>query len=193
MHFLIGLGNPGPRYQGTRHNLGFLALEALARAWDATPFREEPSLHMLLSEASVSGKRVFLGKPTVFMNDSGVAIAALLRYYHALPESLLVLHDDLDIAPGTLRFARDSRAAGHNGVQNIFDVFATQKISRLRLGIGRPTEILGACEPSHDFVLGRFTEAERSTHEALFEHAEAEARAWLALQAQEEGEAKNRP
>jgi PTH1 family peptidyl-tRNA hydrolase len=96
------------------------------------------------------------------MNESGRAVRTILDFYKAGPDVLTVIHDDLDIAPGTIKATASSRAAGHNGVADIIDMLGTQDFKRLRIGIGRPAEVLGACEPSHDYVLGKFTSEEQT-------------------------------
>lgn len=166
---IVGLGNPGPEYATTRHNIGFLALDRLREVFGAPEFRPEAKFSALLSSVVVDGRKVILAKPTTYMNESGRAVRAILDYYKLNPAALIVIHDDLDIAPGTLRTTDSSRAAGHNGVQDIIDSLGTQDFFRLRLGIGRPVEVEGVCIPSHDYVLGRFSEEESAGHAALFD------------------------
>lgn len=166
---VIGLGNPGSKYHETRHNIGFAALDCLRDDLGAPEFRPETKLSAELSSVVVNGHKVILAKPLVYMNESGRTVRALLDYYRLDLESLIIIHDDLDIAPGTLRTTNSSRAAGHNGVQNIIDSVGTQDFFRIRLGIGRPTKVTGTCMPSHDYVLGRFSEEEFAKHATLFE------------------------
>lgn len=169
---IIGLGNPGSQYDRTRHNIGFLALDRLREKFDAPSFRPETKFSADISETVLSGHKIILAKPTTYMNESGRAIRAILDYYKLDPAALIVIHDDLDIAPGTLRTTDSSRAAGHNGVQNIIETIGTQDFFRIRLGIGRPAEVEGVCMPSHDYVLGRFSAEEFAKLEALFEETE---------------------
>ncbi|TXH07357.1 MAG: aminoacyl-tRNA hydrolase [Candidatus Moraniibacteriota bacterium] len=176
---IVGLGNPGPEYALTRHNIGFLALDRLREEFGAPEFRPEAKFFADLSSTIVNGNKVILAKPTTYMNESGRAVRAILDYYKLDPKSLAVIHDDLDIAPGTLRATDSSRAAGHNGVQDIIDVLGTQDFFRLRLGIGRPVDVEGACMSSHDYVLGRFSEAESNGQAALFDALVAAVRARL--------------
>ena len=166
---IVGLGNPGPEYVSTRHNIGFLALDRLREVFDAPAFRPEAKFFAELSSAVVNGNKVILAKPATYMNESGRAVRATLDYYKLEPASLIIIHDDLDIAPGTLRTTDSSRAAGHNGVQDIIDCLDTQDFFRIRLGIGRPVEVEGVCMPSHDYVLGRFSSEERAGHVTLFD------------------------
>lgn len=161
---IVGLGNPGPEYISTRHNIGFLALDHLRAVFGAPEFRPEAKFSAELSSAIIDGHKVILAKPTTYMNESGRAVRAILDYYKLDVSALIVIHDDLDIAPGTFRITDSSRAAGHNGIQNIMDVLGTQDFFRIRLGIGRPVEIEGICMPSHDYVLGRFSSEESAGH-----------------------------
>lgn len=166
---IVGLGNPGPEYISTRHNIGFLALDRLREVFGASEFRPEPKFSAELSSAIIDGQKIILAKPTTYMNESGRAVRAILDYYKLEVSALIVIHDDLDLAPGTLRTTDSSRAAGHNGVQDIIDVLGTQDFFRIRIGIGRPVEVEGVCMPSHDYVLGRFSAEESAGHATLFD------------------------
>lgn len=166
---IIGLGNPGPDYARTRHNIGFLALDRIREELAAPEFRPDTKFSAEISSAIVGEEKVILAKPLTFMNESGRAVRALLDYYKLEPSALTVIHDDLDLAPGTLKTTDSSRSAGHNGVQDIIDVLGTQDFTRVRLGIGRPAEVEGVCMPSHDYVLGRFSETETAGLTALLD------------------------
>ncbi|NCQ16203.1 aminoacyl-tRNA hydrolase [Candidatus Falkowbacteria bacterium] len=148
MPIIAGLGNPGQQHETTRHNVGFMALDALA---------EEFGLKWANSKkfkAAVAKNADFiLLKPQTFMNDSGQAIAAALAYYKLQPENLTVIHDDLDIPLGKYKFSVASRSAGHKGVQSIIDRLNTKNFKRLRIGIKTPTlEKI----PADKFVLQKF-------------------------------------
>ena len=160
MQLIIGLGNPGKQYAHTRHNAGFLALDFLRESFNFESFHQESRFQAELSIGTLSGKKLILVKPSTFMNRSGTAVRALLDFYKLTPADILVIHDDLDISPGILKSTASSRAAGHNGVQNIIDTLGTQDFLRIRLGIGRPTETEGVCRPAHDYVLDTFTPPE---------------------------------
>ncbi len=157
---IVGLGNPGPGYFHTRHNLGFLILDSLQEYFGAPKFQPDQKFLADTTDTLLNGEKVILAKPMTFMNQSGRSVRALLDYYKLTPASLIVIHDDLDIAPGTLRTTDSSRAAGHNGVQNIIDTLGTQDFFRIRIGIGRPVKGEGVCIPSRDYVLGRFSTEE---------------------------------
>lgn len=167
MQLIIGLGNPGKKYQRTRHNAGFLFLDWLAEKLDSS-FHDEKKFDSEVAEANLNGKKLLLVKPGTFMNNSGKAIAGLLQYYKISPADILVIHDDLDVPAGKYKVTTSSRSAGNNGVQNIIDTLKTQEFGRIRLGIGRPTETLGICQPSHDYVLSDFQKEEREKLTSLF-------------------------
>lgn len=179
MRLIIGLGNPGKEYANTRHNAGFLCVDFLQQAFGFEPFAPDKKMSAETASGMIDGEKVFLVKPSTFMNDSGTAVSALLNFYKLSPSDIAVIHDDLDIAPGTYKTAVSSRAAGHNGVQDIIDTLGTQDFFRIRLGIGRPTEVMGACMPSHDFVLQSFSPAELAALTALFPKIKEEILLWL--------------
>ncbi len=166
---IVGLGNPGPEYISTRHNIGFLALDRLREVFDAPAFQSDAKFFADLSSVVTGGEKIIFAKPTTYMNESGRSVRAILDYYKLDTNALIVIHDDLDITPGTLRTTDSSRAAGHNGVQDIIDCLGTQDFFRIRLGIGRPVEVEDVCMPSHDYVLGRFSVEETAGHPALFD------------------------
>lgn len=135
---LVGLGNPGPEYAITPHNLGFTALDAIAATLHATPFKHERRFTADAAVARFGGDRIILAKPQTMMNRSGIAVHTLTAYYKIPASSVWIVHDDLDLPIGAVRHSFDSRAAGHRGVQSIIDELGTQAFHRLRIGIGRP-------------------------------------------------------
>jgi len=147
---IVGLGNPGARYEGTRHNAGFWFVEALARQAQA-PWRQEARFHGEVARAPVAGRDCWLLRPLTYMNRSGQAVAALARYYRIPPEAVLVAHDELDLPPGTARLKRGGGHAGHNGLRSIQQELGGAGFLRLRLGIGHP----GSKELVTPYVLGR--------------------------------------
>ncbi len=169
MKLIIGLGNPGEKYTNTRHNAGFLFLDFLQEALEMESFHEEKKFQAALSSGSLAEQKILLVKPLTFMNDSGSAVAALLRFYKLTPQDILVVHDELDLPLGTFKKTSDSRAAGHNGVQNIIDMLGTQEFPRLRIGISRPIpEENGVCISVHDYVLQKFPPEEEQPIRNLF-------------------------
>lgn len=165
MRIIVGLGNPGEKYTSTRHNAGFLFVDVIAKQFQAH-FKTEKNFKGDIATLNTSQGKVLLVKPSTFMNNAGEAVSLILNYYKLEPDSLVIVHDDIDLAANSYKITPSSRAAGHNGVQNIIDVLGTQDFTRVRLGVGRPTETLGACMPSHDYVLAHFSkeEIENLTH-----------------------------
>ena len=133
----VGLGNPGPEYQGTRHNAGFWWIDALAQDLKValTPSR---AYHGLVGRTSIDSRSLWLLKPQTFMNLSGRSVAALARFYKTAPHEILVAHDELDITPGQVKLKRGGGHAGHNGLRDIHDQLGSDDYWRLRLGIGHP-------------------------------------------------------
>jgi PTH1 family peptidyl-tRNA hydrolase len=162
MNIIIGLGNPGEQYQITRHNAGFMAVDALAKKLDLK-WKNNKKFKADIAK----GDDVILVKPLTFMNESGSSVAAVLNYYIKNPldkggwgDFLTVIHDDLDIELGKYKISVDSRSAGHNGVQSIIDRLKTKNFKRLRIGIKTPTlEKI----PAEKFVLQKFKPEELKT------------------------------
>jgi PTH1 family peptidyl-tRNA hydrolase len=155
MWLIAGLGNPGPDYQNTRHNLGFMALDALAVRWKI-PFRETGK-HLLLGRGRRRGKGIVLVKPLAYMNRSGEVIAPLAERENREDLRVLVIVDDLDLPLGTIRFRPRGGTAGHRGMESIVEHLGHEDFARIRLGIGRPGEEDMA---ESDYVLMPFMEAE---------------------------------
>ncbi|HOE70500.1 MAG TPA: aminoacyl-tRNA hydrolase [Brevefilum sp.] len=147
---IVGLGNPGPDYRHNRHNVGFMAIDALARALDIPIQRVE--LRALVGKGLLDGQRVILAKPQTFMNKSGQAVASLARFYKIPVDQILVVHDDLDLPFGNLRLRPEGGTGGHKGMDSIMNRLGTREFPRLRVGIGRPP---GRMDPA-DFVLHDF-------------------------------------
>lgn len=162
MLILAGLGNPGSGYGGNRHNIGFMAIDALAREHAIGPFRSR--FQGSAAEGLIGGTRVLLLKPATFMNESGRATGEALRFYKLGLESLTVLHDELDLAPATLRVKRGGGNAGHNGLRSI-TALCGNDYRRVRLGIGHP----GVKALVHAYVLSDFAKTERAWVTALCE------------------------
>lgn len=142
---IVGLGNPGPEYEATRHNAGFWWTDAAARALGVT-LTAERGFHGLAGRANVQGRSVWLLKPQTFMNLSGKSVAALARFYKIGPQELLVVHDELDLPPGEARLKQGGGHGGHNGLRDIHAQLGDGSYWRLRLGIGHPghkAEVVG--------------------------------------------------
>src|SRR3954454_8369073 len=148
---VVGLGNPGRQYEHTRHNLGWLVVEELARRRGAS-WRSKFSGS--LAETRLDGLRVALLKPETYMNDSGRSVAAARSFFKVEPESLLVVHDDVDLEAGRLQARAGGGLAGHNGLRSLAQHLGSQDFSRLRVGVGRPAR--GDRRPVADWVLSPF-------------------------------------
>lgn len=162
---IVGLGNPGPPYERTRHNIGFRVADALASRLGARfkPKRGTPSL---VAEARDGDRRLVLAKPTTYMNESGAAVGALVRSTKATLAQVLVVHDDLDLPLGTIRVKRGGSDAGHNGLTSVSGAVG-RDYSRVRCGIGRPP---GSKDP-RDYVLEPFSRREEEEVAVVVEEA----------------------
>ena len=173
---IVGLGNPGPEYALTRHNLGFWAVDLLSGML-RIPI-EKVSARSLVGYGSIRGARVALAKPKTYMNESGGAVRELLQSEGLGPGDLLVLHDDMDIALGRVKLKTVGGDAGHNGISDIIEALGTNEFSRLRIGLGvRPRNVDGA-----DWVLEPFPGDEAETAKEGAQAAADRAVEWLVQQ-----------
>ena len=154
MLLIVGLGNPGKSYAGNRHNIGFMAVDAIAAACAAAPFRRK--FQGELTEARIGADRALLLKPETFMNESGRSVAEAARFHKIPTADIVVFHDELDLAPGKLRVKRGGGDAGHNGLRSI-TAHMGGDYRRVRLGIGHP----GDKALVHGYVLSDFAKAEK--------------------------------
>ena len=152
----VGLGNPGPEYEHTRHNAGFWWIDAVARELKLT-LRDERAYFGEMARGNVAGQTVWLLKPQTFMNLSGKSISALARFYKIAPEEILVVHDELDLDPGHAKLKLGGSHAGHNGLRDTHQQLGTDQYWRLRLGIGHP----GHRDDVVSWVLGKPQQAQR--------------------------------
>jgi PTH1 family peptidyl-tRNA hydrolase len=148
---VAGLGNPGREYERTRHNVGWMVVDELARRADAS-FRSK--FNGRLAEARLDQQRLALLEPETYMNESGRSIGAALRFFKVAPTELLVVHDDVDLEPGRLQAREGGGLAGHNGLRSIAQALGSQDFLRLRIGVGRPGR--GDRRPVADYVLSPF-------------------------------------
>jgi PTH1 family peptidyl-tRNA hydrolase len=155
MLMVVGLGNPGDKYDKTRHNIGFMFLDYLAREV-GVEFKES-RWEAMVAKANLESGPSLLVKPQTFMNLSGRAVARIAAYHKIEPGQILVVHDDLDLEPGRLKIVQDRGPGGHNGIRSVIEHLGTRQFIRFRIGIGRPPEFMS----SADFVLSRFNDAER--------------------------------
>ncbi len=158
---IIGLGNPGKEYKKTRHNAGFMFLDAMREKNDFSEFAFNKKFNAEISEGFLNTEKYILAKPQTFMNRSGESVRALIDFYKIEPEDIIVVADDLDIEIGNYKISRDVRAAGHNGIQNIIDNLSTQDFTRIRIGVEKTGGRTERGEISgHDFVLQNFSDEE---------------------------------
>ena len=164
---VVGLGNPGPQYATTRHNLGFMVVDALAARSGGVTFRAK--FHGEYAEARVGGEGTGLLKPLTFMNHSGRSVQAALAFFKLPPGELLVVHDELDLEFGDVRLKNGGGEAGNNGLKSITQSLGTSEYPRLRIGIGKPPP--GFRGGGADFVLEGFRPAEKAELGPLVERA----------------------
>lgn len=151
-HIVAGLGNIGKEYEKTRHNAGFIAIDALAKKYGANIDRVK--FHATTAEVNIGDRRVLLMKPTTFMNNSGVAVAEAAGFYKIPPENVIVLHDEINFSVGVMRIRRKGSAGGHNGLKSIIAHLGSDVFPRIKIGVGNKPS------PDYDlvdFVLGKFS------------------------------------
>ncbi|MCO5065127.1 MAG: aminoacyl-tRNA hydrolase [Rhizobiaceae bacterium] len=168
MLIFAGLGNPGAKYANNRHNVGFMAADAIARRHSFSPWTKKFSAE--ISEGRLGGDKVLLVKPQTFMNQSGQSVGEVLRFYKLDPACLTVLYDEIDLAAGKVRIKTGGSAGGHNGIRSI-DQHVGNDYRRVRIGVGHP----GARELVHGYVLGDFAKADHDWLDPLLEAVAAHA------------------
>jgi peptidyl-tRNA hydrolase, PTH1 family len=150
IRLIVGLGNPGPEYEQTRHNAGFWLVDNLA----GNAMARESRYNALAAKTRIAGQEVWLLEPQTFMNRSGQSVGALARFYKIAPDDVLVVHDELDLPPGAAKIKRGGSSGGHNGLKDITAALGTQDYWRLRLGVGHPRNA-NSQQPVADYVLHR--------------------------------------
>ncbi|MBN2058696.1 MAG: aminoacyl-tRNA hydrolase [Candidatus Saganbacteria bacterium] len=168
MYLIVGLGNPGPEYENTRHNLGFRAVDELAARLGVTVFKEKS--RSFIAESRLADHKLILVKPQTFMNNSGPAVRGLLDWFKITPENLILIYDDVDLEVGQLRLREKGNAGGHHGVESVINSVGTTDFPRIRLGIGRES-LTGDVS---DYVLQQIpVDQEQVLAEAVLTAAEA--------------------
>lgn len=172
MKLIVGLGNPGKKYDGTRHNAGFYFIDKLATQLEITPvgadmkFSNEKKFKAEIAKTTKDGEEIFLVKPQTFMNLSGVTVQKIIRYNKLSYDDLIIVNDDIDLPLGYARVRHEGGSAGQKGLQNIIDTIGTDKFTRIRIGVGEYTgNIKEHDEPTGvrdttDFVLSEFSDRE---------------------------------
>ncbi|MES3024531.1 MAG: aminoacyl-tRNA hydrolase [Pseudomonadota bacterium] len=154
IRLIVGLGNPGAEYEQTRHNAGFWLVDQLANSLPGCRLQRESRFNAMVGKGVIAGHEVWLLEPQTFMNRSGQSVGALARFYKINPDEVLVVHDELDIAPGLAKIKKGGSAGGHNGLKDIIAALGTQDYWRLRLGIGHP-RTSASQQAVADYVLHR--------------------------------------
>ncbi|MFG6121012.1 MULTISPECIES: aminoacyl-tRNA hydrolase [Thalassobacillus] len=173
MKCIVGLGNPGKKYEKTRHNIGFMVIDQLAsdNHWEL----KQEKFKSLYTIEHVNGEKVLLLKPQTYMNLSGEAIRAFADYYDFEIDDFLVIYDDLDLPPGKVRLRQKGGHGGHNGIRNIIDHFHDKSFKRLRVGIGRPSVPMSVV----DYVLGSFDKDQQEPVQDSIHKAAKACEAWI--------------
>ena len=163
MKWIVGLGNPGTAYQGTRHNVGFMAVDALAKRWGISVTQSK--CKALLGEGNVGGTKVALLKPMTYMNLSGESVRGYMDYFKADLEDAIIVYDDLDTEVGKIRLRYQGSSGGHNGIKSIIQHTGTQQFNRVRMGVSRPKPGMNIA----DYVLSNFPKTDHDLLSAMVE------------------------
>ena len=181
MKIIIGLGNPGDKYTGTRHNIGFETLDHLLQKYEPlneTKWDESKKTKSEIKKRSIKKLDTLLAKPQTHMNNSGMAASLLAQYYKAKPEDIIVIHDELDLPLGKIQIRFGGGSAGHNGIESVISSLGTDKFLRIRMGVGKPIRIDGSKfdqkrrESVEHYVLDRFSESEHHEVRTMIKHVQ---------------------
>ena len=165
-YMIVGLGNPGGKYEMTRHNAGFLAIDLLARQLDVDI--KKLKFHALVADAKIGGRRCLLMKPQTFMNNSGEAVGEAARFFKIAPENIIILSDDVTLDVGKIRVRRKGSAGGHNGLKSIISHLGTEEFPRVKIGVGKKPDALMDLV---DWVLGTFPKEQQPDLKTALENA----------------------
>jgi PTH1 family peptidyl-tRNA hydrolase len=170
IRLIVGLGNPGPDYEQTRHNAGFWLVDNLANSLPNARLQRESGFNALVAKTIIGGNQLWLLEPQTYMNRSGQSVGAIARFYKIQPDEILVVHDELDLPPGAAKLKKGGSSGGHNGLKDITSALGTQDYWRMRIGIGHP-RTLNLNQPVADFVLHRPRREEQLLIEEAIEKA----------------------
>lgn len=173
MYIIAGLGNPGKEYEGTRHNVGFKTIDALADRYNIDV--KEKAHRAYIGKGMIEGQKVILVKPQTYMNLSGESIRSVMDFYKVELEHFFVIFDDISLEPGQLRIRKKGSAGGHNGIKNIIAHLGTQEFARIKVGVGAKPERMDLA----DYVLSRFSKGETEVMEQAYRDAAAAAVAMM--------------
>jgi len=172
MKLIVGLGNPGKQYEKTRHNIGFIVLDALHEKLKDKNISEwslSKKFNAKIAGGTIDGEKIFLAKPMTFMNDSGQAVQLIAKYYKIPVKDILIVHDDKDLELGKVKMQEDRGHAGHGGVRSILALLKTKSFARVRVGVGN--EKKQSKMGTTNFVLGRFGIFEKKSVQAVVEES----------------------
>ena len=169
---IVGLGNPGKKYESTRHNAGFWLVGQLAEQHRLT-LRKEPRFHALAAKLDAASGAVWLLLPQTWMNESGMAVAAMAQFHKIAADEILVVHDELDLPPGGVKIKQGGGHAGHNGLRDIIEKLGTPDFWRLRIGIGHPRDVAASEQEVADFVLHPPRKEEQTLIDAVIDRGVA--------------------
>lgn len=179
MKIIIGLGNPGEKYIGTRHNIGFVTLDYLLKKYepvDKTSWENDKKSTALIKKVNVANENVLLAKPQTFMNNSGNSVAKLTNFFKIEAKDVIIIHDELDLPLGKMQIKFGGGSAGHNGIESVINSLGTDKFLRIRMGIGKPLRIEGDryhkkhTRTIEDYVLQQFDESEHHEVRTMIKH-----------------------
>ncbi|MBM7635154.1 aminoacyl-tRNA hydrolase [Geomicrobium sediminis] len=174
MKVIVGLGNPGRKYTKTRHNVGFMAIDDLAKSW-GEKLKKHTNFRAEYTEVIRDGEKLILLKPLTFMNLSGESVRAVANYYDLDSEDILVVYDDLDLPAGTVKYRKSGGHGGHNGIRSLIDQLGTKQFNRARIGIDRPPEGKAVV----DYVLSKFDKREMDAIQDARENVVRACETWV--------------
>lgn len=181
MKIIIGLGNPGEKYSGTRHNIGFETLDHLLKKYEPlqdSKWDDSKKTKSEIKKLSIKKLNTLLAKPQTHMNNSGMAASLLVQYYKVKPEDIIIIHDELDLPLGKIQIRFGGGSAGHNGVESVINSLGTDKFLRIRMGVGKPIRIDGSKfdqkrrESIEHYVLERFSATEHHEVRTMIKHVQ---------------------
>lgn len=170
MILIVGLGNPGPKFEKTRHNTGFRVIDRFAKENGFSNWKKSKKNNCLYTKKEITTKEIELIKPLAFMNNSGKVVKSIVKKHNLKPDNIVVAHDDIDLDLGKIKIVKNRGAAGHKGVQSIINELATKNFIRFRIGI-RPQKIGNRKQKIENFVLKKFTEEEEKIIKEIIEKA----------------------
>jgi len=168
MQLIVGLGNIGQKYENTRHNFGFLAVDQLAKEYGFSDWKEEKKFFGKICTGAINGEKTLLLKPNTFMNISGKSTSAAAHFYKIPAKNVWIWHDDVDLLFGKIRIKQNSGSGGHNGIKSIMSALGTPEFPRLKLGV--KNQLLEKI-PTDKFVLGKFSKEEQAQTSKIIEEA----------------------